>query len=281
MLEALQFSFMQRAFVAGLAVGIVAPVIGLFMVLRRLSLIGDTLAHVTLAGVATGLILRVYPVATAIIFAVGAALGIEKLREQYRQYSELAAAVTLSLAIGLSAVILSWGKTPGVDLFTYLFGSIITVSATDVLIVTGLATAVVVLLCLLYKEIFLITFDEELARAGGLPVGVINILFTVLTAVTVAVTMRVVGVLLVSSLMVLPSATALQISGRFRTTVLLSVAFAETSVIIGLLAAYFLDVVPGGTIVLTAAGILLAVILAKRIAKGRRYAAGPGSTAVP
>lgn len=264
MLEVLELSFMQRALVAGLAVGLICPVIGLFMILRRLSLIGDTLAHVTLAGVAAGLLMRVYPLITALLFAMGAGLGIEKLREQYQKYSELAIAITLSLSIGLAAMLLSFSRTPGVDLFAYLFGSIITVSREDMLLIAVLAVFVLVIIGLVYKELFLITFDEDLARSGGLPVRRLNVLFTMLTAITVAVTMRVVGVLLVSSLMVLPPAASLQVTQRFGTALLLSVLFAETSVVAGLFLAYYLDVVPGATIVLTATALLLAVLTGKR-----------------
>lgn len=279
MLEALEFGFMQRAVLAGLAIGIVCPTIGLFMILRRLSMIGDTLAHVTLAGVAAGLWMKVYPVATALLFSLGAGFGIEKLRSQYRQHSDLAIAITLSVSVGLAALFLSLANTPGVDLFAYLFGSIITVSYTDMLVITGLSAVVMATVGLIYKELFLVTFDEDLAESGGLPVRVLGVLFTVMTALTVAITMRVVGVLLVSSLMVLPAATSLQVSRRLGTALVLAIVFAEAAVLSGLFVAYHLDVVPGGTIVLMSAAMLLAVLLTKRMMKDRRLGTGTGPTA--
>lgn len=278
MLEVFQFGFMNRALLAGAVVGIICPVIGLFLVLRRLSLIGDTLAHVSLAGVATGLLMKVYPVLTALLFALAAGIGIEKLREQYRRYGELAVAITLSFSVALAVVLISLGKSFNADLFAYLFGSIMTVTSRDVWLIAGLGAGVLAVVGLLFKELFFITFDEELARIGGLPVRGLNVLFTVLTAVTVAVAMRVVGILLISSLMVLPVAASLQVARSFRAALALAVAFSQLAVLAGLLAAYYLDLAPGGTVVLTAVALLLAVLAARRRlaprAAGR--AGGPG-----
>lgn len=264
-MEIFQFGFMVRAFAAGGIVGLVSPVIGLFLVLRRLSLIGDTLAHVSLAGVATGLLLRVYPVMTALLFSLGAAVGIERLREEYRRHGELAVAITLSSAIGLAVVLLSLGNAFNADVFSYLFGSIVTVAERDVWTIGALGSAVLLVVSLLYKELVFVTFDEELARSAGLPVRALNVLFTALTAVTVAVAMRVVGILLISSMMVLPVAAALQVARSFRAALVLAVLFAETAVVAGLFAAYHFDLAPGGTIVLTGVLILLAVLAGKRV----------------
>ncbi len=262
--EILQYGFMNRALMAGAVVGLICPVIGMFLVLRRLSLIGDTLAHVSLAGVAAALLMKVHPVVTALCFSLAAGLGIEKLRETYRRYAELAVAITLSFSVALAVVLISLGKSFNADLFSYLFGSIMTVTHQDVWIIAGLGLAILLAVGVLFKELFLITFDEELASVGGLPVRALSILFTVLTAVTVAATMRVVGVLLISSLMVLPVATSLQLARSFRSAMLLSVLFAEVAVLGGLFSAYYLDLAPGGTVVLTAVAILLAVLGGQR-----------------
>ncbi len=265
-LDIFQFDFMKRAFLAGAVVGLISPVIGLFLVLRRLSLIGDTLAHVSLAGVAAGLLAKVYPLGMAVFFALVSAIGIEKLREEYRRYGELAVAVTLSFSVALAAVLVSLGKPGGGDLFSYLFGSIVTVTKSDVILITAVGAAVLISLALLFKEMFFIAFDEELARTGGLPVHRLNLLLTMLTAATVSISMRVVGILLVSSLMVLPAAASLQVAQSFRGALILAVVFSETAVLVGLLSAYYLDLAPGGAVVLTAVAILLASLVWKRLA---------------
>nr|PZN37151.1 MAG: metal ABC transporter permease [Bacillota bacterium] len=267
-MEIFQFGFMNRALLAGAMVGLICPVVGLFLVLRRLSLIGDTLAHVSLAGVAAGLVLKVYPVVTGLLFSLVAGLGIEKLREQYQRYGELAVAITLSSAAALSVILLSLGNAMNVDLFSYLFGSIMGVTAYDLWLIGGVGLGVLLVAGALFKELFFVTFDEELARASGLPVRALNVLYTLLTAVTVAVAMRVVGVLLVSSLLVLPVAASLQVARSFRGALALGVLFGEVSVLAGLVSAYYLDLAPGGTVVLTAVLLLLGVLGARRL-RGR------------
>lgn len=265
MAEMLSYAFMQRALLAGLIVAVVCPAIGLFLVLRRLAQYGDALAHVSLAGVAAGMLARTYPVATGLAFAVVASLGMDWLRQSYRRYSELSVAITLSASLALAVVLLSMTNSPGSDVLGYLFGSIMTVTSTDLWLIGGLGLGVLLTLVLLYKEMLSVTFDEELARIGGLPVRFINTVFIVLTALTVALAMRVVGVLLVSSLMVVPVATALQLARSFRGAFLWSVAVGLISVVTGLLLSYWLNPPPGGTVVLTAVGILMLVLAYKRI----------------
>lgn len=251
---------MTRALLAGAVVAAVCPVIGLFLVLRRLAMIGDTLAHVSLAGVAAGLLMKIYPVVTALLFTLAAGIGIEQLRQEYRRYGELAAAITLSFSVAIAVVLISLGRSLNADLFAYLFGSLMTVTGQDLWTIAGLGAGVLVVVGLLGKELFFLAFDEELARVGGLPVRRLNLLFTVLTAVTVAVAMRVVGVLLISSLLVLPVAAGLQVARSFRSALLISVAFAQTAVGVGLVSAFYLDLAPGGTVVLTAVALLLGVL---------------------
>ncbi|HEY8393261.1 MAG TPA: metal ABC transporter permease [Thermaerobacter sp.] len=259
-----QFDFMARAFAAGTIVAVIAPVIGLFLVLRRMSLIGDALAHVSLAGVAAGFLLNVYPVLVALLFALGAGMGIEYLRDRFRRHGELAVAITLATSVALAAVLFSLGGAANVDLFSYLFGSVVTVTLPDVVLVGVLGAAVLAAVVVLYWELFAVTLDEDLARASGLPVRELSVAFTGLTAAAVAVTMRVIGVLLVSSLMVLPVAASLQLARSFRGALLLGVVFAELAVWSGLLAAYYWDLPPGGTVVLAAVTLLGAVLLVKR-----------------
>lgn len=262
--EVFEFGFMNRALAAGAVVGAVCPVIGLFLVLRRLSMVGDTLAHVSLAGVAAGLLAKVNPLVMAILFSMAAGLGMERLREEYRRYGELAVAITLSFSAALAVVLISLGKSTGIDLFSYLFGSLVTVSGQDLLLITVLGAGVLAVVGMFFKEMFLIAFDEELARIGGLPVRGLNLMFSVLTAASVAVSIRVVGVLLISSLIVLPVAASLQLARSFRGALFWAVVFSESSVLFGLLCAYYLDLAPGGTVVLSAVALLLATVVLNR-----------------
>lgn len=258
-------AFMQRALLAGLIVAVISPVIGLFLVLRRLSMYGDTLAHVSLAGVAAGMISGIYPVYTGLAFAVLASLGVDWLRQSYKRYSELSVSVALAAALALAAVLLSKVPNKGADVMSYLFGSIVTVSSSDLYLVGGLGVVVLAVLAGLYKELLSVSFDEENARIGGLPVRWLNTIFIVLTALTIGVTMRVVGVLLVSALMVVPVATALQLAKSFKAALFWSIGVGLVSVTTGLIAAYYFNLASGGSIVLTAVAILFVVIAYKRM----------------
>lgn len=265
MFELLNYEFMQRAFAAGLMMAVICPLIGTFVVMRRLSMIGDTLSHVALAGIAAGMLGGFYPLWGALIFSLAAAVGIEKLRKRFSQYAELSISIMLSAGIGLAVVLISLANSFNADLLSYLFGSIIAVNMLDIYTILGLSILILVSVGLFYKEFFYIAFDEEGAELAGIPVAALNIYFTVLTAMTIVVSMRVVGIMMVSSLMVVPVACSLLISKSFRNTIFLSVVFALISVIVGLLTSYYLDIAPGGSIVLTSVIILLAVLAAKKI----------------
>lgn len=269
-MEFLQYDFMQRALAAGVIIAIICPAIGLFMVLRRLSMMGDTLSHVSLAGVALGLITKSNAILTALLFSLAAAFGIEKLRQAYSRYAELAIAIMMSTGIGLAIVLMNLGKGDISTLFSYLFGSIIAISSTDLKIMVGLGLAVLVFLTLLFKPLFYIAFDEEGAKVAGIPVTAVNMFFSLLTAMTIAVAMRVVGVLLVSSLMVLPVAASLQLARSFRQSLIIAVSFGIIEVLCGLILSYYLDTAPGGTIVLTAVALLVLVLAGKQATSGGR-----------
>ena len=262
--EFLQYGFMIRALIAGLAVGAICPAIGLFLVLRRLSLIADTLAHVSLAGVALGLLLGFSPTLGALGVALLGAVGIEKLRASGRLPGEAALALFLSGGFAVAVVLLSLARGFNADLFAYLFGSLLTVSPRELLLILGLAALVAAAVLLFYKELFAITFNEELARVAGIPVGTINLLLTLLTALTIVTAMRVVGILLVSAMLVVPTVTALQLSRGFRSALTLAVAFALTAVFLGLVAAYYLNLAAGGAIVLVALALFAGVSLIRR-----------------
>jgi len=253
--EILQYGFMQRALLAGVMIGVIAPVIGVFLVLRRLSLIADTLAHVALAGVALGLLLGAYPVFGALAAALVGAVGIERLRASGRLSGETALALFLSggLAVAVLLIGLAGGFT--VSLFTYLFGAITAVQPRDLWLTLALGLAVLGAVAFLYKELFAVTFDEEGARVQGLPVGALNLLLVILVAVTVVVAMRVVGILLTSALLVIPAVTALRLARNFRSTLGIAVGAAQVMVLAGITAAFYLNIPASGAIVLV--GILL------------------------
>lgn len=265
MFELFNFEFMQRAFAAGILVAVICPLIGTFVVVRRLSMIGDTLSHASLAGIAAGMLAGIYPLFGALIFSVAAAIGIEKLRKRFSQYAELSISIVLSASIGLAVVLISLANSFNADLMSYLFGSIIAVNMLDIYTILGLSIIILISVWLLYKEFFYMAFDEEGAELAGIPVSTLNMYFTALTAMTIVVSMRIVGILLVSSLMVVPVASSLQISRSFKNTIFLSVIFALISVIVGLFTSYYFDLAPGGSIVLTSVFILLGVLVFKKI----------------
>lgn len=264
MFEMLEHSFMQRALLAGLIIAVVCPAIGLFLVLRRLAQYGDTLAHVSLAGVAAGMLTKTYPVYTALGFSVGASLLMDWLRRSYTRYSELSVAIMLSASLGLAVVLLSMSSTAGGDVLAYLFGSLMTVNERDIWVIGGLGVVVLGVLLALYKELLSVTFDEEFARIGGVPIRLVNTVFMILTAMTVAMAMSVVGVLLVTSLIVVPVATALQVARSFRGALLLAILVGLVSVLVGITISFWLDLAPGGTVVLTAVAMLMVVVVYKR-----------------
>jgi zinc transport system permease protein len=258
MFDWLQLEFMQRALAAGLLVAAICPVIGLFLVLRRLSLIGDGLGHIAFAGVAAGFLTHIYPLVTALGFTVAGAAGIEWLRSRQKAYGDLALAILFYSGIA-GGVVLSKlsGSFSGAQLFGYLFGQISTVSITDVWFILGLGIVVVAIVVLFYKELFALTFDEATARVSGIRVGALNLLLAVMAAVTVSVGMRIVGILMVAALMIVPVAAALQLGRGFKATLLWSVLFSMVSLVMGLATSYYLDLPPGGTIVLLAVGVFL------------------------
>jgi len=262
-----QYAFIIRGLEAGIIVAIIAPAIGIFLVLRRYSLIADTLAHVSLAGIALGLLLGINPVLTALGAAVAASLGVERLRISKKVYGESALALFLSGSLALAIVILSLGHGFNSGLFSYLFGSIVTVTANDVLIISILAVIVIALLLVFYKPLLYVTFDEEAAKVSGVPTRLMNTILIILAAMTVSLAIPIVGVLLISALIVIPVVTALQ----FRKSFLRTVAYAEIvsifSVISGILASFYFDLSTGGAIVLIMIAIFTCVFIAKNMKK--------------
>lgn len=257
------FEFMRRAFLAALCVSVMTPMIGQVIVLRRMSTVGDALSHTGLAGVAIGLAFGFNPVAGAFAAAVCTGLALEIIRRHFSRYAELSVSITLSLGVGLAAIFSA--MVPGVAFFGFLFGSIVAISDGELYAIAGLSFAVVAITLFLYRPLLHITFDEESAKAAGIPVNRINLIFTILTAVTVAVAARTVGALIVSSMMVIPVACAMQISRGYKENLIFSVLFATLFTVSGLVLSFYFDLRPGGTIVLVGIIVLMITILLKQI----------------
>lgn len=279
MLEGLlQYEFLQNAFIAGVLIGFIAPLLGVFVVVRRLSLIADALSHVTLAGIAASLLIEkrfgltgLNPLYMGMAFSVTGSLFIEKLRAVYKHYQELAIPIILSGGIGLSVIFISLADGFNTDLFNYLFGSVSAVSRSDMWAIVGISGFVVLIIILFYKELFLLSFDEEHAVASGINAKLIHFIFIVTVALVIAASMRIVGILLVSSLMTIPVAASIRIANGFKQTIFFSVLFGEISVIVGLILSFYLDLAPGGTIVVLAVFILISAISWKKWRRGRSY----------
>lgn len=278
MIEGLMhYEFLQNAFITGLIIGIIAPLLGVFVVVRRLSLIADALSHVTLAGIAASLLLEkklmimngLNPIYMGMGFSVVGSLFIEKLRTVYKHYQELAIPIILSGGIGLSVIFISLADGFNSDLFSYLFGSVSAVSRQDLWVILFISIAVMIIIFFLYKELFLLSFDEEYAKASGISAKSIHFIFIIMVALVIAASMRIVGILLVSSLMTLPVAASIRIAKGFKQTLLFSVIFGEVSVLGGLILSFYLDLAPGGTIVMIAVLILMVVILMKKLWRSR------------
>ena len=268
--EFLLFGFMQRAFAAGAVMAVVCPLIGVFLVPRRLSLIADTLAHIALAGVALGLLVGASPVLGALVVTVVGALGMERLRSRGALQGDAALAVFLSGGFALAVVLISLARGFNADLFAILFGSILTVSPADVWLISALGAVVVTTVLLSYRRLFAITLHEDLARTSGVPVTALNLMLTVLTALTTVVAMRMVGVLLVSAMIVIPTLTGFALGRSFRRATALAIVTALASVAIGLTAAYYLRLAAGGAVVLTALLIFALASLARHVPWGPR-----------
>jgi zinc transport system permease protein len=258
--------FMRLAFATGAVVGMLAPVVGFFLVQRGMSLIGDGIGHVAFAGVAFGYLLGISPVATALVASVVGAVTIEVLRSRHRAAGDQALALVFYTGIAAGVVIVSAAGALNANLFAFLFGSILTVTRGDLLFVVVLGIIGLGLIAGLYRPLAAIALDEEAARVSGVPVSALNVLLAGLAGVTVALSMRIVGILLIAALMVLPVIAANRVAWSMRSTITLSAALGLVSVFTGLTLAYYADLAPGGAIVLTAAGFF---VLASAVASVR------------
>jgi zinc transport system permease protein len=256
--------FFVRSLLGGLLIALMAPLLGMFIVLRRQSMIGDTLAHVTIAGVALGLLIETYPLLLGIVFAVLASFAIEQIRKIYKTYAELSIAIILSGGVAFATFLFTLGKGFNINVMSYLFGSIYTLDRTDLWVILIVTVIVCMIIMTYFKELMLMTFDEDAAKVNGLPVRRFNLMLTVLVALVVSVAIKIVGALLVSALLIIPVATSLLISRGFKHAMLLSVLFSEIAVVSGLMIAGVWNMAPGGTVVLTAITMLVTVMVVKR-----------------
>ena len=263
--EILQYTFMQKAFIVGLLVGGLCPSIGIFLVLRRFSMVGETLAHVSLAGVLLGILWGISPLPFALLVSVLVVFVLEKLRSFFKNYAELSLAIIMSAGLGLAVVLMGITNASDTSISGLLFGSIITLSNEDILMIGLLSFISVFIIIYYYREFFLLTFDEEGARLTGIAVDRYNYLLLILTAMVIAIGLRIVGALLVSSLMVVPVATSLLLSRGFKQTLLYAVIFGILAVLVGLIASFYLGLAPGGAIVLSSVILFLILLLGKKI----------------
>ncbi len=263
MLDIFQYEFMQKAFLVGILLAVIIPLIGVIVVLKRLSMIGDALSHTSLAGVALGLVWGINPIVGAVLVCVIAAFSIEAIRRRLPRYAEISISIIMSVGIGLASV-LSGFVEDGAAFNSFLFGSIVAITDTEVALVVIVTVIVVVTFFLLYKELMFITFDEQGAVLAGIPVKKINFVITLLTAITVSVAARSVGALIVSSLMVIPVACAMQLANSYKKTVIFSVLFALLFTVVGLFLSYYFNLKPGGTIVLTGVVVLIPLMIWKK-----------------
>ena len=259
---------MRLALGAGAVVGVLAPAVGFFLVQRRQSLTGDGIGHVAFAGVAAGILLDVAPVLTALIAAILGGIAIELLRSRGGAAGDQALALVFYTGIALGVVLISAAGALNVDLFQYLFGSILTVTRSDLVVIAALGAVGLAVVGLLYRPLAGIVIDEEGARVAGVPIGALNIAVAALAAVTVALSMRVVGILLVAALMVLPVSAAERVAWSMRSTLVLAMAIGLGASLAGLTVSYYADLPPGGTIVLVAAGVFAICAIAGSV-RGR------------
>jgi zinc transport system permease protein len=265
----LRFEFMRLAFAVGAVVGLLAPAVGFFLVERRASLVGDGLGHVAFAGVAAGYLLGISPVLTALVFAVVGALAIEWLRSRGGTAGDQALALVFYTGIALGVVLISSADRLDVNLFQFLFGSILTVTWTDLWVVVSLGIASLATIAILYRGLVGAVLDEEGSRVAGVRVGLMNMVVAVLAALTVGISMRIVGILLIAALMVLPVVAAQRLAWSLRSTLGLAMGIGLGSVVVGLAISYYADLPPGGTIVLTSAGVVLVASLVASLRRAR------------
>ena len=264
-LDFLAYGFMQRALVTGIAAAICCAMVGLYLVLKRYSLFGDALSHMAFGGIALGYFLNVYPIWTATAVSVSAAMGITKLRKSTKISGDAAIAVMLSSGLGMGVILVSASHGFTIDLFSFLFGSVLLTNASDALSFIAISCGVIAVLLVFRKPLLHFTFDEEQAKVNGIPVERLNYLFIALAAVTVIITMRLVGILLISALIVLPNITSMMMGKGFKKTMIISISLSVAATTIGIILSYPLNLAPSGSIVMILVAMYVGTLLVKRM----------------
>jgi zinc transport system permease protein len=264
-MEMLQYDFMQRAFLAGGLIAMIASVLGVYLMLRRQALMADMLSHVSLAGVAAGSLLKINPALSGFVVAVIGAIIVEVVRRSYKSYSEVSIAIIMIGGLSTAVVLMSMNQGVNRGFSSYLFGSVVAVQRTEIYLVMAVTLLGALFFYVLRKPLYLMTLDEEMASTSGVPVKLMNLLFSVVIGMIVAAAMPIVGVLLVSSLIVLPAALAIRLAPSFVMALWLAMLFGVTGVFTGLTASYELSTPPGGTIALTLLFILALGIGIKKL----------------
>lgn len=265
-IQILQYSFIQKAFLAGSFVAITCSFLGLFLVLRKMSLIGDGLSHVSFGAIALGLYFGLYPFYIAVPVVMLASILILKISQKAQLYGDAAIGIVSAVGIASGVILASLSNGFNVDLFSYLFGNILAISANEALLSVMLSLVVLLTIYFFYWDLFSATFDEEYAKTTGIKTDFINSLLTVLTAITVVLSVKVVGIMLVSALLILPSVTALQVSRKFKTALFLGGLFSIISVLAGITLSFILDLPAGATIVMINAVFFIFALIYKKIA---------------
>ncbi|CEH33931.1 metal ABC transporter permease [Romboutsia lituseburensis] len=263
-MEIFQYDFMLRALFASAIVGFICPLMGMFIVFKRLSLIGDSLSHIALSGICGATLLGMNPILGSLVASSLAAILIDRLRTSLKEYADLSIAIIMALGVGISGILISMSNV-NFDLFSFMYGSIATVNKEDIVIIVLTALVIVFFIALFFKELLFITFDEDNAKFSRIPVKFINSIFMILVAASITITLRIVGVLLVSSLIAIPVATSIQIAKSFKNAMFYSILLGEIAIISGVIISFYFDLAPGGTIVIISVMELLVISLVSKI----------------
>nr|AIE91694.1 ATP-binding domain-containing protein (znuB) [uncultured marine thaumarchaeote AD1000_14_H02] len=261
--DILSFGFMQNAIISGIAISLICSTVGLFLVLRKYSLFGDALAHSAFGGVALGLFLGFYPLWAAYAVSILSALALTKIRQKFDISGDAIIAILLSSGIAVGIVLISLSGGFSIDIFSFLFGSVLLVSTENVIGILGMCAAILIILIIGYKKFMYITFSEEQARVSGIRVEKLNYLLIAIAGITVVTSMQLVGVLLVSALFVIPNVTAMMFKRSFKQTIILSMSFSVFSTVAGILISYPLDIAPSGMVVLLAITLFIGSLVMK------------------
>lgn len=274
-MDILQFTFLERGILAGIVIGFVCPLVGAFLLIRRITIVSEALSHITLTGVTAGVFLTqtssmlpfINPMYTGLVFSLMGSILVEKLRQVYKHFQELAIPIILSVGIGLSALLISLTKSSYTEWYNYLFGSIVTVSSTDLIFIVFVGIAVIIILTLLYKELVSISFDQEFASTTGIAVKKINFFFSLIVAMVISMSMKVVGILLVGAMVTLPVAASIQLAKSFKQVIFYAIIFGELAIVFGIISSYYLNIATGGMIVVSSIVILIATNIFKVVKK--------------